>query len=823
MKRMWRVALTFLPLSGALMITPTARAACVFGAGVGNDSYVCDSGTAASLTDLVGNNSLSLPAGGTGTITGAVTFGTGQDRVEVASGTIGGVVDQGGGIDTFIMSGGQIQALQQGEGRDVFQMTGGHIVGAFEDGDVAYMSGGRIGRVDMKLFRNLFDMSGGTIDRNLVAGFDDDTILLSGGKIGGNISLSGGEDSVTISGGELAGNVLLSFGNDRFTWRDDGIVRGAVQMGEGNDQAVLGNLDEARLALGRGFDGGLGNDSLVFDSTRGSTGARYTNWESVSLGNGSTLSLDDTLVLGDTGTGTGTLQIDSSSQLVSRSGQVSGFTAGLPVRVNNAGLIDLSSGGDAQGRLTLNGDYVGSGGALRLNSVLAGDGAASDRLVVHQGSLSGSTALQVTHLGGSGALTSANGIEVVEATGGTTSSDSAFSLGQPLSAGAYQYYLFKGGVTAGSENSWYLRSSVVAAPTPQPPVTSPGQPPLPTPAPIPVPIAAPGTPPLPTPIAGQAIVLYRAEVPVYAAASRAGALIGLSTLGTFHQRQGEQRLLREEGPVAAGWGRTFGEHLRQQWSGTVSPSLDGNLQGYEVGHDLFAITAENGYRQHAGLYVGHTRLKGDVKGFALGFEDNPVGDVRLDGDSVGAYWTLIGPQQWYLDTVLQYTDLDGRARSDRGVKLDLEGHALAASVETGYPLALGSRWVIEPQVQLIAQKVDFDTRNDGISNVSQDSQSQWTGRLGARLKGNYVAARVPLEPYLRSNLWRSFGGHDSLRFDGGEPIKTDQASTWMDVGAGLTAQLSADVAVYGGVSYSANLDSRQQESVGGNLGLRISW
>ncbi|WP_282360877.1 hypothetical protein [Pseudomonas sp. PS01300] len=45
----------------------------------------------------------------------------------------------------------------------------------------------------------------------------------------------------------------------------------------------------------------------------------------------------------------------------------------------------------------------------------------------------------------------------------------------------------------------------------------------------------------------------------------------------------------------------------------------------------------------------------------------------------------------------------------------------------------------------------------------------------------------------------------------------------MDVGAGLSARLSPAVAVYGAMIYSANLDSRQQESIGGTLGLRIRW
>lgn len=817
----WHIALASLPLLG--LLTMTAHAACTFTPTSGNDQHVCDSGNAPSLTDLAGDNSLVLPAGGSGSITSNVTFGAGADLIDIASGSVGGVVDQGAGVDTFIMSGGQIQALQQGNGRDQFQMSGGRIVGAFEDGDVAYMSGGRIGRVDMKLDRNLFDMSGGSIDANLVTGFDRDTVFLRGGRIGGNISVSGGDDSVTISGGELAGNVLLSFGNDRFVWQDDGIVRGAVLMGEGNDQAALVNLDERSLGLVRQIDGGLGIDSLVFEQTQTTSGARYPGWESLALSNASVFTLDDTLTLGDRDSGTGTLQIDAASQLVSRSGVVAGFAGDAPVTLSNAGLIDLSTGGDALGRLMLNGHYEGDNGMLRLNSVLEGDGAASDRLVVNQGSLGGATTLQVNNLRGSGALTSANGIQVVEAGTGTLSSNTAFRLGQPLSAGAYQYYLFKGGISAGSENSWYLRSSVVAPPIVVPPATPPGQtPPPPLPA-LPIPVPAPGTPALPTPVAGQVIVLYRAEVPVYAVANRAAAIISLSTLGTFHQRQGEQRLLDEQGPVAAGWGRTFGEHLRQQWSGTVSPSLDGNLSGFEVGHDLYAMRSDSGYRQHAGMYVSHSRLNGDVKGFALGFDDNAVGDIRLDGDSVGAYWTLSGPSQWYVDTVLQYTDFDGRARSDRGVKLALDGHALSASVEAGLPLPLNARWVLEPQVQVIARKVDFATRSDGISTVSQDSQANWTGRVGVRLKGDVMAGKVALEPYLRSNLWRSFGGHDTLEFDAGDPIKTDQAATWMDLGAGLSAQVSPGVALYGGVTYSANLDSHPQESLGATLGLRIRW
>ncbi|MDI7066232.1 autotransporter outer membrane beta-barrel domain-containing protein, partial [Klebsiella pneumoniae] len=80
-----------------------------------------------------------------------------------------------------------------------------------------------------------------------------------------------------------------------------------------------------------------------------------------------------------------------------------------------------------------------------LNTVVAGDGAASDRLVLSGGTASGSTRLQVTNIGGQGAQTIADGIELVKAANGATTASSAFTLATPVKTGAYSYYLAKGG------------------------------------------------------------------------------------------------------------------------------------------------------------------------------------------------------------------------------------------------------------------------------------------------------------------------------------------------------------------------------------------
>ncbi|MCS5517567.1 hypothetical protein NWF32_30265 [Pseudomonas qingdaonensis] len=60
-----RVALACLPLLGPWALT--SQADCTFAPTGGNDRYVCDSGIGASLVDPAGDNTLILPAGGSGT------------------------------------------------------------------------------------------------------------------------------------------------------------------------------------------------------------------------------------------------------------------------------------------------------------------------------------------------------------------------------------------------------------------------------------------------------------------------------------------------------------------------------------------------------------------------------------------------------------------------------------------------------------------------------------------------------------------------------------------------------------------------------------
>ena len=329
-----------------------------------------------------------------------------------------------------------------------------------------------------------------------------------------------------------------------------------------------------------------------------------------------------------------------------------------------------------------------------------------------------------------------------------------------------------------------------------------------------MPVVLPGMRPIP---------LYRPEVPVWSALQPAANLLTLSALGTFHERQGEQRLLTEHGAFGAGWGRVYGKQLDQTWAGTVNPHLDGSLKGFQVGNDLYGTEAASGMSQRVGFFVGHTQVEGDVDGFNQGFEGRRAGKVDLQGDSFGLYWTLLNPQRAYLDMVLMGTRLDNDSHSDRGLKLKNRGHALTASVEAGYPIALGKQWEIEPQAQIIHQKVSLDSGHDGVSRVEFDADSAWTGRLGARLKGRYEVSGLPVEPYVRANLWHTFSGTSSETYDNRHSISSQQKASSADVGLGVVVSLSRAVSVYASTDYSHDIDSTQQKGVAANLGVRVSW
>ena len=639
-----------------------------------------------------------------------------------------------------------------------------------------------------------------------------------------------GPYNITINNtGTIAGSngraIYTDTGNDTLNW-SAGTIIGFIRLGTGHDTATLTGLTDANLAGVPLFAGGNVSSVLNFNNTQASGLSRFTNWSLINATNGSQITLDNNgLTLGNSGTLTGTLSLDSTSTLFAGGlgdPAITPAVSGQLVTVNNAGTIDLTNGGTSTtDALVVNGNYVGLNGKLLLQSVLNGDGSPSDKLVIVQGIGSGNTTLGITNVGGVGGATVTNGIMVVQATGGATTTTGAFTIPKPLVAGAYTYYLFKGDVTAGTADNWYLRSSLPAAPAPTPAPT-----PTTTPAPAQTgPIAAAGTPPLPAPPpAGSAPTpLYRMEVPVYAEVSELARALGLEQIGTFHDREGAQSLLSETGALPASWTRVWGEHATLSNGGAVNPEFSGTMGGIEVGQDLYADSTPGGQRNHYGFILGFARAQGDVSGFALGFPNLAAGHLSINAYNAGGYWTHVGPGGWYTDAVLMGSSLTISPMSYENIDASTHGYAEAASFEAGLPIPLPANLRIEPQAQLIWQHTSINDLDDGVSSVSFHSANGLIGRLGLRLEGKFEGAGAVWEPYLRANLWRYFNGTDEVTFAGSTVIPTSVPATAAEFGLGIAARLSVHGSVYAAASYTTNVNGAHRSVVGGNAGVRWSW
>ncbi|MFK4809152.1 autotransporter outer membrane beta-barrel domain-containing protein [Devosia sp. ZW T5_3] len=892
--------IVFSTISSSLLLgsAGSATAACVFVVTAGDDTYVCDSGTSAGFFDPGGNNSLTLPAGGTGVITSTVSFGAGADSVTIRSGTTASI-EQGSGIDHFEMSGGTVAALQQGDGYDTFLMTGGTITGAFVDGDYAEQSGGTIGRVDMKLADNFYYLSGGQILGNLVTGFGLDTIVVSGGAIGGNISTSGGNDVIRVSGGSIEGEIRASFGNDTFDWTG-GAIFNNVLMGADSDVATLGNLSAATIAAAGNIDGGEGaaagapvaSDTLKFENSSAINDGQFINWETIQLNNGSRLSLSDNLVLGDATSLTGRLDIDSSSYLIaSGAANIAPAVAGSRVQVNNAGVIQMTQLGapSPTDTLTIQGNYTGIGGSILLDTYLGVDGAPSDKLIISGGLANGLTGIGIVNAGGPGGGTTGSGIMVVQATNGGSTAVNAFVLDRAVAAGAYEYFLFRGGVAAGEEQNWYLRSQLLPVPVPPPPppepvapvapgAINPGETPvapvLPTapvdpapdpeaPAVVPPPAATPeplptapedgplppGSPPPATPtmpaltsagyaivaptshatlpdasllLAGGVVPLYRIEAANYAALQPSAYLLAIESLSTFHNRRGEQAYLpNADSEKRNAWFRALGSSVTAGWSGTVAPSFDGTIGGFQAGTDLYSVVGEDGSTTQAGVFAGYSHMSGDLRGFALGWANYDTGTLGLGAASVGAYATRLNEDGFYLDGVLMASYYTGDVTSTRGVGIDVDGYGLTGSIEAGYPIALGGGWAIEPQAQAIVHYANFGDASDPFADISFDSSTMLTGRLGARLYNRIETENGFIQPELTANLWQNLGDF-TTRLDN-DVLATSGDSTVLEIGAGVTGELNDKFSYFANASYSFDVAGGDRSGVTARVGLQLKW
>lgn len=662
---------------------------------------------------------------------------------------------------------------------------------------------------------------GGTIDTN---GFQT-TIAQSISGAGG-LTKAGSGVLTLIAANSYAGGTT--------------IAGGTLQLGNGGTTgSIVGNVtDNGILAFNRSdvvtFSGVISGAGGVAQIGTGTTilnaNNPYTGPTAVAAG---------TLAVGDPANSTAALSgggavavapratlggYGSVAGLVVNAGTVAAGNA-LPVFAGGpAGTFTIGGGLLNGGSLNLAGTSVGNtlavggnyatvgGGTLTLNTVLNAGGAlanqSTDRLLI-SGSAVGSTPVHINAFGagsrtGNGVPDAADGISIIQVA--KSSSAGAFTLpgGYVVGRTPFEYRLYAYGPgspnglavasqslvgNAGSQWDYRLQNAYETPDGPLPPEPVPpggGDPPLP-------PDARPEVPP---------------QVPAYITTPTALFNAGFQDIDSLHRRLGEIRDDQQLGldPQGEAFVRVYGTRLDYTTNRSFTAFGYNSAQDYaatQFGGNRIAVNNDSGT-----LRVGLAGTLG-----RLWFQPSAV-----DGASKGLFNTetlagLVTWQSragWYVDTILSGGMFDGTISTpNAGETTGMNGTSLAASIEAGYPVALGwQALTVEPQVQFVYQHLNFAQRTDvsGI-NVDLGGQSEGVFRGGARLTRQFADADGMLfTPYLKANVLQGIGGGDPVHLSN-YAIATGVFGTALQVGGGVTGALTRNLSVYGDVAWQQNVGS----------------
>ena len=461
-------------------------------------------------------------------------------------------------------------------------------------------------------------------------------------------------------------------------------------------------------------------------------------------------------------------------------------------QMNSGGTTFFTHNGNEYSELTVNSNMTGDG-TYRINTYLDDSNSPTDKIHV-TGDITGQNTLFVTSTGGNGNYTQGNGIEVVTVDGTNTQGTNAFTLGNSVSAGAFNYGLRKGDITTGEGENWYLSTCANYDCS--------------TPIPAPAPDANPDVNPTPTP--SDDIQPWREEVPGYIAAPALNMQYGFDAIGTYHQRTGGD-VLHKDGA----WGRIVGTHTEND-AGRYS--YDTDTWYAQLGMDLMWDKNEENTERSAGILLTLGRQNTDAEDSLR--SNNPIysiqaGSVDSDIYSLGGYYTLKAQDGGYIDAVGMGSWYKNSYDSTHDA--DQDGYGVALSVEAGKPFTLHENLKIEPQAQVIYQYLNLEDFNDGISNVSGVSTSNAQARGGVRL----FMDNPTWTPYLTLDAVTTIGDEPEVQF-ATQRLKAEFSDSWWQTGAGLAGKLSENTTIYTDVRYQKGFDS-DLEGYSGNLGIKVNF
>jgi len=181
----------------------------------------------------------------------------------------------------------------------------------------------------------------------------------------------------------------------------------------------------------------------------------------------------------------------------------------------------------------------------------------------------------------------------------------------------------------------------------------------------------------------------------------------------------------------------------------------------------------------------------------------------------------------YVDVIAAYGHFHGDvATRTLGKTARLAGKRVAASIEAGAPLAMGSL-TVQPQAQVVYQRLMFDaTRARDLGSgfpVDLGSPAQWILRSGAEIRKTFsTAAGGAIQLVGKLHAAHPFG--DGAKVWLGQDFHLGQTGTTLEIGVGLNAVLAGGhTVVYAEMNRQNRTGSAGYQGWTGDLGVRIQF
>jgi fibronectin-binding autotransporter adhesin len=740
-------------------------------------------------TDLIKNSA-------TGTVTGSIDLGAGNDRIE-NSGIINGAVFLRGGDDEFrqLVTATYTGTADGGIGDDrlVFDLTGGSfdaaILSRFVNFEQTVFTGKAVFSGETVLPLETFVVENGSFDLQAGASFQTQgPVAITGGA---------GTEAVTIAG-TVNGNVDLGGGNDSLTLSEGGAINGVLALGGGDDVLNL----SSNYVIPTAIDGGEGTDRIAFSSN----GLAETPNAIDALGSSAFEELEARAGYNivNNAVATNRLQI-LGGQLFGQSGSTitapnitvaQGATFGSAGRVTgNVAVNGTLAPGASPGTMTVVGNVSLASGS---NTLFELSETVNDQLLI-SGTLSIASGASLT-LTGTRALTPGSTLDLIVADGGITGSFG--TIAKPVTIG---------GFIAQRGNRIQLLGQFATAPSFAPLVSDTvdyvnavlvsGQASASLLNDLPVLLTGTG--------GTNEAAFVQLSPEAYASATQIGLENGLAVSKALRSVNRQQT---KAGPFtfAQGFGnwRRFGANAKTGTSRSSTNSA-GVLGGIGIGGENGAIAAFVGYsdsQQSIGAIGTKTEADGMLFGLTGGFTAGGFGasaSLSFDNNKADTARTLPG-------------------NAATGDRYSLKSLSLDASL--GYAIAMGDNWAVMPEIGV----THISTKRGAVSETG--SAAFDLAVLHRTAKATFVDAGLTLTggrkaeakavPWLSLGL-RHHAGGDAIAAVGGFKSAAatyvipgaERRDTLLTLGAGIEAKVSK------GLSLNA---SYRGEYGKGNAGSNVS-